>query len=98
MGAQEDATADLDERTTKLERGAVTAQERAAWSGKQDAVSDLSQIRSNATKGATAIQLTDTVSVGDNEYTVGELLTAVAQLMGKTIVTHEDIVNNQNNE
>ena len=41
----------------------VTATEKAAWNGKQDAISDLATIRSGASAGATAVQPDDLATV-----------------------------------
>ena len=67
----------------------VTTAERSAWNAKQEAIGDIDTIRANASKGATAVHLTDTVTVGTRSYTVQALLNAVASLMEKTIVTKE---------
>jgi len=55
-----------------------------ALSAKQDTISDLATIRSNATN---AVQPTDKFTYNGTQYTVSELLQAVAQIMAKTIVT-----------
>lgn len=41
----------------------ITEADKQAWSGKQDAISDLATIRSNASKGATAVQPASLASV-----------------------------------
>lgn len=57
-----------------------------ALAAKQDAISDLATIRS---KAGSAVQPTDTYTVNGQEYTVSELLQAVASLMPKTVVIKE---------
>ena len=64
----------------------VTAANKSTWNGKQDAISDLSTIRSNASAGASAVQPTDTYSDGSTTYTVDQLLQAVADFMSNTVV------------
>jgi hypothetical protein len=54
-----------------------------ALAAKQDAISDLATIRS---KAGSAVQPTDTYTVNGQQYTVSELLQAVATLMPKTVV------------
>lgn len=49
----------------------VTATEKATWNAKQDAISDLSTIRSGAAAGATAVQDPDYVHT-DNNFTTAE--------------------------
>ena len=41
----------------------ITEADKQTWSGKQDAISDLATIRSNASKGATAVQPASLASV-----------------------------------
>lgn len=48
-------SADLVDDSTTVNKF-VTATEKATWSGKQDAISDLETIRDGASKGATAVQ------------------------------------------
>lgn len=55
-----------------------------ALAAKQDAISDLEAIRSNA---QAAIKPTDQYSVDNVTYSVNDLLQAVANLMSKTLVT-----------
>ena len=56
---------------------------------KQDVISDLTTIRSNAALAVSALQMTSTVGYGGQTYTVQELLKAVASLMGKTVVVND---------
>ena len=56
----------------------------AALSSKQATISDLETIRSNASN---AIKPTTKYTVGNVEYTVDDILQAVANLMPKTLVT-----------
>ena len=49
----------------------VTADERSAWNGKQNAISDLQTIRSGASKGATSVQnATGTLKAGSTSVSV----------------------------
>lgn len=57
-----------------------------ALAAKQDTISDISTIRS---KAGSAVQPTDTYTVNGQQYTVSELLQAVASLMPKTVVIKE---------
>jgi len=54
-----------------------------ALASKQDTISDLETIRSNATA---AVKLTDTYTLNGSQYTVADLLQAVVNLMPKTLV------------
>lgn len=54
-----------------------------ALAAKQDAISDLATIRSNA---SAAVKKTDTYTRGNVSYTVDELLQEVTKLMSKTVV------------
>ena len=56
----------------------------ASLSSKQDTVSDIATIRSNA---ANAVKPTDVYTYNGQDYTVSELLQALAELMPKTVVT-----------
>lgn len=59
--------ADLVDDTTSANKF-VSAQEKSTWNAKQDAISDLSTIRSGASAGATAVQDANYVHT-DNNYT-----------------------------
>lgn len=59
--------ADLVDDTTSANKF-VSTQEKSTWSGKQDAINDLSTIRSGASAGATAVQDANYVHT-DNNYT-----------------------------
>lgn len=49
----------------------ITADERSAWNGKQNAISDLGTIRSGASKGATSVQnITGTLQAGSTSISV----------------------------
>lgn len=49
----------------------ITADERTAWNGKQNAISDLQTIRSGASKGATSVQnITGTLQAGSTSISV----------------------------
>lgn len=49
----------------------ITADERSAWNGKQNAISDLNTIRSGASKGATSVQnATGTLQAGSTSVSV----------------------------
>ena len=49
----------------------ITADERSAWNGKQNAISDLGTIRSGASKGATSVQnITGTLQAGSTSVSV----------------------------
>lgn len=49
----------------------ITAEERTAWNGKQNAISDLQTIRSGASKGATSVQnATGTLKAGSTSASV----------------------------
>lgn len=49
----------------------ITADERSAWNGKQNAISDLETIRSGASKGATSVQnATGTLQAGSTSVSV----------------------------
>lgn len=49
----------------------ITADERTAWNGKQNAISDLETIRSGASKGATSVQnVTGTLKAGSTSVSV----------------------------
>ena len=54
-----------------------------ALASKQDTISDLETIRSNA---SAAVKLTDTYTLNGSQYTVADLLQAVVNLMPKTLV------------
>ena len=56
-----------------------------ALAAKQDAINDLATIRSKANS---AVQPTDKYTVNGQQYTVSELLQAVASLMPKTVVVN----------
>jgi hypothetical protein len=57
----------------------------AALAAKQDAINDLANIRSKANS---AVQPTDKYTINGQEYTVSELLQAVASMMPKTVVVN----------
>lgn len=57
----------------------------AALAAKQDAINDLANIRSKANS---AVQPTDKYTINGQEYTVSDLLQAVASLMPKTVVVN----------
>lgn len=48
----------------------ITAEERTAWTAKQDAIADLATIRAGAAKGATAVQPGDKLSTLTDDITV----------------------------
>lgn len=54
-----DVPTDLADLSDDATHRLVTDTEKSTWSGKQDAIADLASIRTNAGKGATAIQATD---------------------------------------
>jgi hypothetical protein len=56
-----------------------------ALAAKQDAINDLATIRSKATS---AVQPTDTYTVNGQQYTVAEMLQALATLMPKTVIVN----------
>ena len=56
-----------------------------ALAAKQDAIADLATIRS---KAGSAVQPTDIYTINGQQYTVSELLQAVASLMPKTVVVN----------
>ena len=60
--AENKLSADLVDDTESANKF-VTASEKTAWNGKQDKIADLDTIRSNANKGATAVQPTDLADV-----------------------------------
>jgi hypothetical protein len=61
---------------------AVSDTEKSTWNGKQDAISDLSTIRSGAAAGATALQQSDVTSTYSASGTAPVNGTAVAAALG----------------
>jgi len=66
----------------------VTLSDKSTWNGKQDFISDLDTIRTNAQKGASAIQMSDVITIEGTDYTVGQILSAIGEFMNKTIVVN----------
>lgn len=62
INAENKLGADLVDDSTSTNKF-VTESEKTAWSGKQDKIADLETIRSNASKGATAVQPDDLATV-----------------------------------
>ena len=80
-------SSDLVDDTNKTHKF-VTATEKSTWNGKQDFISDLDTIRTNAQKGASAIQMSDVITIEGTDYTVGQILSAIGEFMNKTIVVN----------
>lgn len=62
----------LAELTGDSTHRVVTDAEKAVWSGKQDAIADLSSIRSGAALGATAVQPEAGKGLSENDYSSAE--------------------------
>ena len=73
----------------------VTATEKSAWNGKQNAISDLATIRSGASAGATALQ-PNTAITGATKckitYDANGLVTAGGDLTASDLPTHTHTV------
>ncbi len=88
LTTHQDITGKADKATTLSGYGITNAYTKTEVNTelgkKQDTISDLATIRSNA---SSAVKPTDQYTVNGVSYTVTELLQAVASLMAKTIVT-----------
>lgn len=69
IDASHKLSADLVDDTSTTNKF-VTASDKSTWNGKQDAISDLSTIRSGASAGATAVQPSDISDVVVHDDTV----------------------------
>lgn len=71
----------------------VTAAEKATWNSKQDAISDLSTIRSGASKGDTAVQPSDMeAALADKQDTISDLSTIRSgAALGATALQQSDV-------
>jgi hypothetical protein len=82
-------TAETDPIFSASPAATITEDDKAAWSGKQDAISDLATIREGAVKGATAIQSHQDISGKQDKLVSG---TNIKTINGTSILGSGDIV------